>query len=186
MKEVAKSAGFKLNSIMPALFSFRDNQGKIVALLSSNVDDFLYGYLPEGKEAMDKLINAFQVGKEESGEFRFCGKEVVQHADYSIKVTAHDNLEKIQPITYDHKRKLVSRCTDEENTQLRSVTAAIAWVARQCRPGLSYKVSKLQTKGGNGTVFDMRECNKLLDLAKRTADQGIYFSSNGPSWGNQM
>ena len=100
--------------------------------------------------------------------FRFCGKEVNQSDDYSIKVTAKDNTEKIRPIEVhdkgSKKKKLTDKNDAEETTALRSVVASLAWIARQVRPALSYRVSKLQTVAGNGCIKDIRECNKVLNM----------------------
>ena len=104
---------------------------------------------------------------------RFCGKEVTQLEDFSIKVTAKDNTEKIKPINIKKGNKLTDSITQEENTSLRSVVASLSWVARQCRPALSYSVNKLQTKQGKGTTTDIKECNKVLDFALRTSEDGI-------------
>jgi hypothetical protein len=79
-------------------------------------------------------------------------------------------------------RKASDKCNAEETTQLRSVVAALAWVARQVRPDLSFRVSKLQTVAGKGFIKDMREANKLLDTALETSSQGIHFASVGIDW----
>ena len=50
-------------------------------------------------------------------------------------VTAKDNTEKIASIQYDEKRKLIDKCSEAEITQLRSVIASLAGIARQTRPG---------------------------------------------------
>ena len=42
-----------------------------------------------------KMMEEFTTGEVGEKNFRFCGKEVVQEDDYSIKVTAKDNIEKI-------------------------------------------------------------------------------------------
>ena len=49
--------------------------------MSSNVDDVLYGYLPEGAEAMNSVLQQFLVD-EEHGTFRFCGEEFRQDEDW--------------------------------------------------------------------------------------------------------
>ena len=90
------------------------------------------------------ILKEFSVGKKEMDEYMFCRKEIVQHEDFGIRVTAKDNTENIAPVGYDKKRKLTDKCTAGETTQLRSVTAALAWVARQVRPGVSYRVSRPQ------------------------------------------
>lgn len=72
--------------------------------------------------------------------FKFCGKEVKQFDDMSIKVTAKENTYKIRPILIGEKRRNADKNIETETTCLRSVVAAIAWDARQVRPGLCYRL----------------------------------------------
>ena len=163
------------------MFSLRDND-KIVGVLCTNVDDLLYGNLPGHEEAMNKILNTFSVRERNEAPLRFCGKEVVQDDDFSITVTAKDNCEKIRPIDIGDKRRNSDKNTPTETTCLRSVVAAMAWVARQVAPRLSYRVSKLQSVAGNGCIKDLRECNKVLEYAHAHSHEGIFFSSSGPTW----
>ena len=73
-------------------------EGKIVSVLSSNVDDLLYGSLPGHDEAVQEILETFDVKVQNEGEFRFCGKEFKRHSGHSITVIAKDNSEKIPPI----------------------------------------------------------------------------------------
>ena len=88
------------------MFTLRDDESRIIAVMSSNVDDLLYGYLSEAAEARNSVLQQFSVGKEEHGSFRFCGKEFRQDEDFGIHVTAKDNTERVQPITNDVKHGL--------------------------------------------------------------------------------
>ena len=178
LKEVVISKGYKLNRILPSMFTLRDKEGHIVSVMSSNVDDLLYASKPGYEDAINEVLKTFSVREVNDTPFRFCGKEVKQFEDYSIKVTAKDNTEKIKPINIKKGNKLTDSITQLENTNLRSVVASLSWVARQCRPALSYSVNKLQTKQGKGTYADIKECNKVLDFALRTSEDGIFFSSD--------
>jgi len=82
---------------------------------------------------MKRSLETFDVRELNENEFRFCGKEVVQAEDFSITVTVKDNTEKIRPIKIGVKRKLTDKCNAEETTCLRSVVAALVWIARQVR-----------------------------------------------------
>ena len=114
----------------------------------------------------------------ESGTFRFCGREVIQHSDFSVSVRCKDTTEKIEPVRYDPKgRKQTDLARDHEIAQLRSVIGSLAWVARQCRPQLSYGVNKLQSVCGTATLDDLRFANKLLQEAKESSDDGLFFKS---------
>ena len=116
------------------------------------------------------------VGKQEHGNFRFCGKEFRQDEDLGIHVTAKDNTERIQPITYEAKHGLTRKATTDEIHQLRSVTQSLAWIARQTRPDFSYRISKVQSTFDNACVRDLRECNRIVDYATSTSTRGIRFS----------
>ena len=124
-KNTCKQFKFSLDQILPTLFTLRDDESIIIAVMSSIVDDLLYVYLPEGVEAMSSVLQPLLVGKEEHGTFRFCGKEF-RHEDFGIHVTAKDNTERIQPITCDMKHGLTRKVTADEIHPLRSVTQFLA------------------------------------------------------------
>ena len=185
LKDEMLARGYELNRILPTVFVLRE-EDKIVGVMSSNVDDLLYGHLDGYEDKMNDVLDSFSVRERQEAPFRFCGKEVNQDTDYSIKVTAKDNTEKIRPIEVHEsggkKKKLTDKNNAKETTALRSVVASLAWIARQVRPALSYRVSKLQTVAGNGCIKDIRECNKVLEYALSTSDEGLYFTSNFGEW----
>ena len=130
LEDVILSHNYTLNEILPTMFSLQD-KGKIFGLMSSNVDDLLYGSLPDPRHLLGSR-------KGYISPFMFCGKAVAQHEDYSITVTAPDNTEKIRAIAVVDKRRGIDKFTAEKTTCLRSVVGALSWLARQVRPGLSY------------------------------------------------
>ena len=73
LKEVVLSKGCSLNQILPTMFTLRKDK-KIMGVMSSNVDDLLYGSLPEAEHEMKEIIEAFAVREKSEGQFRFCGK----------------------------------------------------------------------------------------------------------------
>ena len=146
---------FFTNQIVPTLFTLRDDESRIIAVMSSIVDDLLYGYLPEGAEVMNSVLQQFLVGKEGRGVFRLCGKEFRQDEDFGLHVTAKDT-EQAQPITYDVKHGLTRKTTADEIHQSRSVTQSLAWIARQTRPDISYRISWIQSTFENVCVRHLR------------------------------
>ena len=70
-------------------------------------------------------------------------------------------------------RKLTDLATEAEQGQMRNVTGSLGWIARQCRPGLSYMVSKLQGAVSEATMKDLKETNQVLDSAKEYSDMGL-------------
>ena len=69
---------------------------------------------------------------------------------------------------------------------MRGVVAAIAWIARQVRPDLSYGVSKLQSITTRAHVKDLTEANKLLNFALEHSDKGIHFTSKEINWDDMI
>ena len=69
LKEVITSHGFTVNFILPTFFCLRKD-GKIHAVMNTNVDDLLYGYHPSGEACERKILEHFQIGREETGTFR--------------------------------------------------------------------------------------------------------------------
>ena len=145
LKNACKQFKFSLNQILPTLFTLRDDESRIICVMSPNVDDLLSGSLLEGGEVMNSVLQQSLVGKEERGIYRFCEKEFRQYEDFGIHVTAEDNTERVQPTTFDMKRVLTRKATADEIHQLRSVTQFLAWIARQTRLDLSNRVSKIQS-----------------------------------------
>ena len=104
---------------------------------------------------------------------RYCGKEVTQHEDFSITVTCKDTTMKTEPVRIQPGRKSTDSLNEGEKTQLLSVVGSLNWIARQCRPDISYRVSRLRSRVTIGTIADLKEANKVLAYAVSTADQGL-------------
>ena len=113
-----------MNQILPTWFTLRDDESRIIAVMTSNVDDVLYGYRFEGAEVMKSVLQQFLVGEEERSIFRFVGK----NSNKTKTLTFMS-----QPITYDMKHGLTREEAPDEIHQLRSVTQSLAWIARQTR-----------------------------------------------------
>ena len=128
---------------------------------------------------MNDLIETFKCGKVETGSFRYCGKEIVQDEDFNIRchVTCSETTRNVTKIHLDKWRHPGDPLTDSDKTQMKSVAGSLAWVCRQCRPDLSYRVSN-----SNGTVADIKDANKAVEYAISTYDRGLVFKSGLPDW----
>ena len=179
----AREVGLKPSLIFPAFYCLKNQDNKPIAVMTTHVDDLLYAYLPEGKEAMDRLLSKFEVGSTETGCFRYCGKQFTQGPDYSITIDVIDNTRRINRIPIGVDRKQNDKLTKGELTQLRSVIGSLAWIARQARPDLAYKVSYLHTSVKSATVTTLKECNKTVDLAKNTMNEvKLQFAPSILDW----
>ena len=79
-------AGFQEHFIMPALYSFA-RDGIVMVLLASHVDDIIWAADPEADEGIMAIQTELIFGKLEDSSFRFCGIEIEQAEDFTIKVT---------------------------------------------------------------------------------------------------
>ena len=130
-RAAAISAGLVENEVMKSLYAF-SLDGDIKVIVGTHVDDLLYAMKPEYEYIMTNLLEMFEIKETKEGKFRFCGREYEQFDDFSIKVTAKDNIETVKPISYTvGNRTAESKATLGEIAQLRSVNGSIGWVARQ-------------------------------------------------------
>ena len=71
---------------------------------------------------------------------------------------------------------MTRKATADEIHQLRSVTQSLAWIARQTRPDVSYRISKIQSTFENACVRELQECNHIVEYATSTSTRGVYFT----------
>ena len=134
----------------------------------------------DSKQLQELLDEGHQVI--ESGSFKYCGKEIVQDEDFTIHVSCADTTRAIKKIPIAPRRRPGDPLTDSEKTQLKSVAGSLAWVSRQCRPDLAYRVAKIQTASNKGTVADLRQANKSIEYAQDTYQRGLVFKSGVLDW----
>ena len=184
-KKVRKDAtakGIRENAIFRALYTLTNSEGRIILMLGTHVDDLIWACEPEAEPIMDELLADFQCGRVEEGKFRYCGKDIEQDNDFNISVTCRDSTLKIQKAKIESGRQLSDPLNDDEKTSMKSIAGSLAWISRQCRPDLAYRVSRIQSASSNGCVADLKEANKHIDYAVSTADRGLKFRSGILSW----
>ena len=118
-----------------------------------------------------EIIQKFQCGEPEVGNFRYCGKEVRQDSDFNITITCKDTTLKMEPIRVSGSRKATQALNDQERTQMKSVAGSLSWIARNCRPDIAYGVSKVQSLAASGQVKDIKVASKLVKYAVSTAER---------------
>jgi hypothetical protein len=177
LKREAEQNDLQENRLLLSLYTFQV-KGDVQVMLAAHVDDVIWAATPEYEWMVQQVLGAFELKKVETGKFRFCGREYEQYEDFSIKVTCRDNTEKILPINYQKgTRPLEGKATEGEISQMRSVIGSLAWIARQCRPELTYDMSKLQSVVATAQVKHLEHCNRVLHEAIATSDRGIFFKA---------
>ena len=182
LREVIQKAGLKPNKIIKALYSLSED-GDCKVMLATHVDDICFACKPGYEHRVKEILDFFDIRKEEETEFRFCGREIKQDADGSISVTCKDISEKITPVNFRvNGRKPTDKGTQGEIAQVRSVVGSLSWVARQCRPELSYSCSKLQSVAPSIDVAQLEETNKIVQEAQANSENGLFYKAKAFDW----
>ena len=183
LDEDARTSGFNVSHIYPALYFLPGSDGDCAAVMASHVDDLLYAYLPEGEDAMKKFLSKFDLGSTETDNFRYCGKQFARDPDGTITIDVRDNTRRVRGATFGAARRGTDPLTKEELTTLRSVTGSLSWIARQGRPDLGYRVSRLQSSVKNATIATLADANRCVALAHQHADDvKLRFPVNLLKW----
>lgn len=153
-------------------------QGEVCGLLGAHVDDLLWC----GDHRMEKVVHAIQekyeFGIVQATEFNFCGR-IINQTETGIKITSPNVMDRVKPIYIEPLRRKHRGlpATSAEQSQLRSVIGSLAWLARTCRPDLSFAVNQLQSKQQAARVEDLIHANKLLHKSLETKDKGIFYAN---------
>lgn len=166
--------GFR--EVEPALYALADEQG-LHGLAATHVDDVLWTGDQRLQEAMEAIQRRFTFGSVEQDNFRYCGRKI-ETTEACITMTAPELLLKVKPIhiSGDRKRAINAAATPEEQSQMRGVLGSLGYVARLCRPELSYRCSALQGKQARPVVSDLVQTNKFLQSAQKTMHHGIHYN----------
>ena len=173
----AKAVGLLSSRIFPS-FYFHIEIGVVDVVLTTQVDDFLWACTESGHAIVDRLLTKFEVGRKEKGRIRFCGKQF-DVSGHDILLDVADNTRKPTYVESAKHRNPADPVTKGEEKQLRSVVGSLSWIARQARPDILYRVSKLQSSIKGATVSTLKEANKVLELALNGMDLKLRYK-NGP------
>jgi hypothetical protein len=161
--------------------------GDIKCMCVSHVDDLMFAAKPGYEHLMQKVLDRFEVRELNEGSFRFCGREIEQNEHGDIHVTCKDTAEKTLPINFHmNGRSGEDKATVGEISQMRSVIGSLAWVSRQCRPGLSYSCSRLQSVVNGAQVKHLIECNRVLQDAIAESHKGICYKAGSFDWNKSV
>ena len=83
VKEVLEQCKVNVSKVDPAVFYWKDNNGRVQGILACHVDDFLWACSVEFEEkVINNIRSTFSVGKdeqEENGSFPYVGIELSKH-----------------------------------------------------------------------------------------------------------
>ena len=137
-------------------------------VLTTHVDDFLWACTESGHAVVVNnsscLLTRFEVGRKEEGRLRFCGRQF-DASGHNILLDVADNTRKTTYVEIAKHRNSADPVTKGEEKQLRSGVGSLSWIARQARPDVLYRVSKLQPRVKGATVSPLKEATSLQERA---------------------
>jgi hypothetical protein len=180
----AKECGWILSQIELALFYLYDESTfppTLIGVMASHVDDLITcGFGEKYEDCMKELTKRLHLKKKDT-EFRFCGKNLIQHADKSISLEQVDAIEGLEYQTLDkHRRKFPNLpLSEEEKSEFRALIGSMGWIARQTRPDVMVNVSIASQSIGHPCIKNVIDLNKAVKMLKDSADaQWCFKPSN--------
>ena len=167
------------NEIDPCAFRLVSGRDQRVAgMLFTHVDDIMV-MAEEGLDMAVKetIANNFPIDEWETGEFEYVGCEYKVEKD---KVTITQS---VYAKTRVEKVIIPSHMVDEDDAnqdlvlQHRSTVGALSWLAKQTRPDLQFSVAQAQRVQNHPTIGDIKQPNKIVEMARKHADQGIVLKA---------
>ena len=155
-----------------AAYVLRGAGGQVLGLVVCHVDDLLWCGAPEMQDVMGKLQEELRFGALEQGSFSYCGRELTQTPE-GIRVTCPNTAAKVRPVHLTQQRRAQK---DHPATDSGSILGSLNWVARVCRPDISYELSVLQSIQKKAVVQDLLDCNRLLRDVQESPDVGLFFA----------
>ena len=172
--------GMKKSKVDPALF-YRIKDGEVVGALITHIDDFMHcGNKWFDDNVIKQLTTRFQIGKQESENFRYIGFDIKQNDMEAVLEQEQyvNSLEAIE-IKPERAKEKKSPLTTREQRDLRSTVGRCNWAAQGTRPDSGYDVVESSTKCKNGCVSDLIRANKNL-IKLKAQKSFIKFPNLGP------
>ena len=165
-KEVFTEMGLKQSRSDPAMFYQHDKDGKLSLLLVTHVDDFLVTAKEDHLvNFVSKLSKKFEMGREESWNFKYCGFRIFQSKEnFEVKISQDEfaNEVEIPKLSPSRAKEPESELSKPEQSTLRGIAGKIGWLARGTRPDLLFPQLETSTKFGKPVIKDLKQGIKSL------------------------
>lgn len=169
VKDVMTKCGAHISEVDPAVFIWSRENGDTMGVLACHVDDFIWAGDELFTGVIEKVRSMFNVGKEASVAFQYCGIELSCDMESSKILLNQDKYtDDLTPVNIDPSRALSrdSELTETEKHDLRSKLGQLLWLAHQTRPDILFDVCHVAVNIKSCTVNDLLQINKIILKAK--------------------
>ena len=161
-----------------ALFIWHNENGQLIGVIASHVDDFLFtGDKTFHKQVINQIKVQFKIGQESKCCFKYIGLSVVQNKN-SIKIDQNQYISKIEKIDIPSDRSLDSQLTECEKLNLKRLAGKMLWVSSNTRPDISFETCVMSNTGQAPTLKMIHEANKAVSKLK-SKSYSIKFKNIG-------
>ena len=158
-----KSSEGKTSLYDEAMFIWHD-QNRLIGLLDSHVDDFVYCGTPKWHETViTPLFETFNIRESHSGSFKYVGLNVVQNNE-TVMIDQNVYIKKLEfiPISAERAKQRDETLTDVEKKNLRSLSGQLLWATTQTRIDSAFNACMISNYGKNPTVNTILLANKAV------------------------
>merc|ERR1711984_14279 len=173
IKDVFKNFGLRKVDGDEALYYKQDNNGELIGLLSTHVDDFsLAGTAKFLETATEEIKKHLDVSKVEDGRFRFTGIDIEQ-VDGRIELSMDEYADSLEDILIREDKASEPLDRDEMRT-LRKYVGKLSWLASNARPDLAIYALNLAKKQKKATLKDLRDINRILTIVRSKKNRVVF------------
>ncbi len=177
LRKVMLEAGFETSKSDDCLFILRGEDGVAKGFAGWHVDDGLLTGDADFWKVMNEVVaKKLEFGKHAEKDFKFCGMQVTQDKDGSIRLNQQDQTKHLEEIPFDKKRSKLDPCTPEEITKIRGRVGAILYITGMTRPFEAYRVSHIASWATKACVYHLQLVNELVrDIRDKNPELAIEY-----------
>jgi len=180
-----KALGCIQSSLDPAIFYKNGDNGELVGILMSHIDDFLHaGEILFDETVMRGLRDRFLAGKLEENQFSYIGFHIKQiRSGIILDQNKYVDSIEIKTISSERSAQKHDDLSEKESTMYRSLAGYINWIVHGSRPDLAFELMDLSTKFNKAKIVDLLQALKAIRKVKNQ-DSKIFFPNLGDhsSW----
>ena len=168
--------GFEVSKSDDCMFLLKDANGEVIGIAGWHVDDGLLTGTDEFWQAMKEVSKTLKFGKQEKGQFKFCGMRITQAKDFSVTLDQTDMIDLLTEIELGtQRRNPLDKATSSEVTEMRARIGSMLYLVGNTRPVESYGVSHLSGFINEAKVVHLQNINALVRQFKATRTQGLTY-----------
>ena len=153
------------------------NGDVLAGVIIGHVDDLLFAGNPEAKKSLAAIGEELGFGSFEEDDFVWCGKRIRKDGD-KVRISMEAYHRNLEPIYVSRQRRGDGEDSPLDPRELRifrALCGSLQWLVAQLRIDLAFRVSALQSELKAPTVGSLLRANKLITLAKASADFELTF-----------